>query len=1226
MSTIQRRTIVFRSFTYFLRSHVSLILGIAAATAVIVGALVIGDCMRGSLTSLVLQRLANTVLLMHSRHYFDPALLDKADVAAIDASLSLAPLIHLTNCSAEKRTEEASSQSPLPSFDVSEWASASNVQLFAIDERFVKAVDPDGKANFPAAPGMDEILVNESFAKELRLNVGDEVTLRFGHNTGVPADNPLGRRDRGSMGLPRQKVVGILSDRFVGGLNLQITQQAALNVFASLRGLQDLLDLPDKVNSAMVFSKEAGLHADARELDWAGQASQRLRPKLEDYGLQFQRLRRIFPDEERGESSDLPRSSVYDYFQLSSKDLLIDEWTATSVMESLNGIPHHRSMTYLANTVGKIESVPFEMQRQSSGRRSVGEVQIESIDVNSPSPMVSRVVPYSIVVGVDPQAADLDWYQYAELSLRDLRSPYCLINSWLAAELEVQPGDWLQMQFYNPETVDGELKESFVRLMVIGIVPVERPKSPFRRTRPAMFDRPPTRFNDPNLTPTVPGITNQESIANWDVPFELKERRLILAADDQYWEEHRLTPKIFIPYSYARNFFYSRFGATTAIQIPIPNMDSADTLEMELEVRRRIEEGLLAARTQAGFVFQPVRYRQLTAAAGTTPFDLLFLSLSFFVIAAALMLVALLFKLGFQQRVSQIGLLYALGFTPRQIGRMILQEMSLVACLGAMVGIPLGLVYAGLLIKGLESWWIGVIQTRFLQFFVTPQSLLVGAMMGAVTSLLTIFFGSFSVSKAQPLNLLRGDTGDSLPSGLRSGGVELSLAGVTFLAALMLGVYATGELGMTRAACFFGSGMLLLFGGLALVRAWLNKATNSSRAEKQGLGSLAFRAIVRNPVRSSLSIGLLAVASFLIASMSVFQISPSERGYGGFDLIGISNQPIYDNLGSPKARKQAIGSSADEILGSTIIPIRMSEGDDASCVNLYQVARPTILGVSERLHKLSELTDSFKFSWAATTEPESPWRAIQYAATGDRGMPIPVILDQNTAMWSLKQGGSLTALIQIEIDGRNTYFQVVGLLSDSVLQGKLMISERNFERLFPKISGYRYFMIKSGDNLTSDAVARVLEKGWSEQGLDVTASSTILDRLLSVQNTYISAFQSLGALGLLLGTIGLIAVQLRSILERRKELALMQAVGFPQIRLVQLLSLETIILLGSGLLLGVSCSAIALVPYLVDAGPQVSVLSPLIMLGMVLCCGLVAAGISARMALRLPLLPSLRSE
>jgi ABC-type antimicrobial peptide transport system permease subunit len=251
---------------------------------------------------------------------------------------------------------------------------------------------------------------------------------------------------------------------------------------------------------------------------------------------------------------------------------------------------------------------------------------------------------------------------------------------------------------------------------------------------------------------------------------------------------------------------------------------------------------------------------------------------------------------------------------------------------------------------------------------------------------------------------------------------------------------------------------------------------------------------------------------------------------------------------------------------------------------------------------------------------------LQSPGNGTPENPVPVILDQNTAMWSLKQGGQLQSLIRIEMDGRVVHLRVVGLLSNSVLQGKLIISERNFEYLFPQISGYRFFFIHSGQRNGADTVAAVLEKGWGDAGLDVTSSVDVLKRLLGVQNTYISAFQSLGALGLLLGTLGLIAAQIRSIIERRRELALMQAVGFSPWRIGRLLSLECALLLIGGLLIGVGCAAVALVPYVIEFGPQINVIHSLLMLAIVLTSGLLAAVIAVRYALRLPLLRSLRGS
>ena len=81
-------------------------------------------------------------------------------------------------------------------------------------------------------------------------------------------------------------------------------------------------------------------------------------------------------------------------------------------------------------------------------------------------------------------------------------------------------------------------------------------------------------------------------------------------------------------------------------------------------------------------------------------------------------------------------------------------------------------------------------------------------------------------------------------------------------------------------------------------------------------------------------------------------------------------------------------------------------------------------------------------------------------------------------------------------------------------------------------------------------------------------ASEQLAQFLAVQNTYLSTFQSLGGLGLLLGTVGLAVVQLRSVLERRGELALMRAEGFQPSRLVKMVVFENAVLLVGGLAVG----------------------------------------------------------
>ena len=464
------------------------------------------------------------------------------------------------------------------------------------------------------------------------------------------------------------------------------------------------------------------------------------------------------------------------------------------------------------------------------------------------------------------------------------------------------------------------------------------------------------------MTPEVPGVTDQDSINNWDLPF--KTDRKVRRVDDDYWTNHRLTPKMFLRYDDAASLklFGSRFGATTSLRFDAGGVTS------EAELRSKIESALQSIKQSKGLAFIPFRQQQLQAASGTTPFDMLFLSLSFFVIVAALILVSLLFRLGVQQRTSQIGLLLAQGFTPTQVRNLLLREVAVVAAIGSVCGVLVGLLYARLMIAGLESWWLGAISVAFLKFSFTPLSLFIGAACGALASLLTIFLTLRKLSKLAPLSLLRGNANDTNTGARPMNGWMMAIAGACVLGAVALSVIAFGQTGMGRAGCFFGCGMLLLTGALVAIREWIaGRGLVKMNPAKAGLFWLAWLAVCRNPVRSVLSIGLLSVASFLIASMGVFQMTPTEQGYGGFDLLADSSQPLYRNIGLEDVREAEIGSKAEAVRGTKIVSLRARLGEDASCNNLFQVAQPTVLGVPALLSAVEQESDATtRFQWAAS--------------------------------------------------------------------------------------------------------------------------------------------------------------------------------------------------------------------------------------------------------------------
>jgi len=1166
-------SLVGHSLRYFARSHIAVGAGVAAATAVIVGALVVGDSVRGSLRGLVLDRLGNLQGVLQSRTFFRPDCIAGLSTSE-KATITLA--IILPSATVESRHE-------------GELLRASQVQVLGIESSFWKlASTPSIQVSELAE---DQVAINAGLADELNLKVGDELTLRFEKNSGVPADNPLGRKDDAAINMPRQKVTAILPDDSVGGLSLRAGQSVPKNIFVGLTSLQMALESDGTINAAWV----AGTGNDFSGAKLCDSLSEQLHPSLEDFGLQLDRHRRVFPTAD----VDLPLDKsaadvvVYDYYQLSSKDLILDNETVKAV-ESKLGSGSQRIMAYLANAVYRVDPT--------------GEVD------------KTTEVPYSIVAGIESDG-ELDVAAFTSFSVDGAAKRPCWINSWLADQLKVKPSESVQLNYFEPETVDGREVEVNEQFIVAGIVPIEEPEKPYRGDKLAKYSRLPTVFNDPNLTPEVPGVTDQDSINNWDLPF--KTDRKVRKLDDAFWNNHRLTPKVFLRYEDASSLklFGSRFGSTTSMRFTSQNVKDV------AELRAQIENALLATKQQKGLVFQPFREQQLKSASGTTPFDMLFLSLSFFVIVAALLLVSLLFRLGVQQRTGQIGLLLAQGYSPQRVRSLLVREVAIVSLIGSVAGVLLGLLYARLMIAGLESWWLGAISVAFLKFSFTPLSLAIGAACGALASLFTIYATLRKLCRIAPLSLLREISSDTNTSARRASRKMLLIAGICAAGALALSVVALGQTGMGRAGCFFGCGMLLLCGALVATREWLaTRGALQPNPANAGLFWLAWLTVCRNPVRSVLSLGLLSVATFLIASMGVFQMSPTVQGYGGFDLMAESSQPIYRNIALNDVREEAIGSKAKAIAASTIVSLRARLGEDASCNNLFQVAQPTVLGVPKQLSDVEKASDTdIRFQWAATLNKESPWVAVQDSATGAEKSPIPVVLDQNTAQWSLHQGASIGSITKLNFDGKWVYFKTVGLLSNSVLQGRLLIGESNFKSLFPTLSGFQFFLIRSGEAGPKVAM-ETLESGWSDDGLDVVSSAEVLSRMLSVQNTYISAFQSLGALGLLLGTFGLAAVQTRSVIERRRELSLMRAVGFSDSRIAKMLTLETVLLLGGGMLIGILAAAIAIVPYIVEVGPQTNLVQPFVMLVVVLLAGFLSALLAIHTAMKLPILAGLRAE
>jgi ABC-type antimicrobial peptide transport system permease subunit len=230
----------------------------------------------------------------------------------------------------------------------------------------------------------------------------------------------------------------------------------------------------------------------------------------------------------------------------------------------------------------------------------------------------------------------------------------------------------------------------------------------------------------------------------------------------------------------------------------------------------------------------------------------------------------------------------------------------------------------------------------------------------------------------------------------------------------------------------------------------------------------------------------------------------------------------------------------------------------------------------------------------------------------------------NTLMFSMHKGVGQT--VDLPKDAHPQYeLKIAGMFSDSVFQGVLVMSETDFLKLFPEQKGFRYFLIEVPPRL-ADAATSLLETELTEYGFDAEPVAERLARFLSVQNTYLSTFQTLGGLGLLLGTFGLATVMLRNVLERQAELALLRAIGFGTGAVGLLVLLENAFVLSWGLLAGTASALLAVAPNLTSRGGDVPFVSLLALLAIVFATGMVAAAFAVRTAVNLPIVATLRGE
>ena len=1093
-------SLILSNLRYYRKAYLAILAGTVISTAVLTGALVVGDSVKYSLAQFAEIRLGKTRYALSSgdrffRHQLAHELSDQIKGEVV-------PALNLEGIAINNDQNSR----------------INRVEVLGIDSGFMKLWETTLKL-----PNEDEAIISRNTAEKLQLKPGDEFLLKI-HKQAKASENAPFVSEKEPLVSFRLKVAAIAEDNQMGRFSLKSNQSAPYTIFINMKSMSRKVELPGNANLMLVNEKDGELLS-AQILD----SLLHLQWQPQDAGLTIIAL------------------PLKGYFEIRSVRIFIDENSAKAIQTT---VPDADPVfTYLVNT----------------------------ISANSKS------TPYSFVTASDL----MEW---------DLSDHEILVSSWLADDLSLKPGDSVSVRYFKMGALR-KLTEDSALFIVKAVVPMANP----------IFDR--------TLMPDFPGMSDAGNCRDWETgaPVDLDKIR---DKDEQYWNDYRGTPKAFISLASGKKLWNNAFGQATAFRF---KADSSGLQDMQKRLMAQFNP------SENGLQFQDVYTEGKTAAANSTDFGELFLSLSFFILTAAILLTALLFSLLAQKRMAETALLSTLGFRKKDIIRTLFTEATLVVVTGSIIGSLLGILYNNLMLWGLNTLWQDAVRTSMLQMHFKPSTLITGFISGTLTALLTLLFILLQ-NLRKPLSvIIKGVEIQSPKVKTNSKKISLSFALGCLLVATAFVVYSFIGQNANSSELSLSAGGLILAGGIAFLFAMFHHVALKTTRVFPGFLTVVLRSAGTKKRRTIAAVSLLAIGTFAVvitgANRKTFYGTENLRqsGTGGFLLWAESTVPVLNDLNSPEGRQKYGLADEKEFQNVHFVQMLSLDGDDASCLNLNQVSQPKILGIEPQLFDQKQ---SFSF---ANLDPavniNHPWLALNTPLAP--GI-IPAYADQSVITWGLQKRIGDT-LFYTDESGKILKVKIIGGLSNSIFQGNILVSAELFRHYFPSVGGSKVMLV-DGDFGLHTRVSDRLEYLFQDFGMVTLPTSEKLAQFNSVENTYLTVFMMLGGLGIIIGTIGLGIVLLRNLDDRKQEIAIYQAIGFNPDFIHKLIVSENLFILLAGMGIGLFAAFIGILPSFFSPAFQFPTVFLLILILVILLNGLAWIYFPVRSAMRKNLVISLRKE
>ncbi|QBJ97837.1 FtsX-like permease family protein [Rhodococcus sp. ABRD24] len=489
------------------------------------------------------------------------------------------------------------------------------------------------------------------------------------------------------------------------------------------------------------------------------------------------------------------------------------------------------------------------------------------------------------------------------------------------------------------------------------------------------------------------------------------------------------------------------------------------------------------------------------------------------------------------QRLRELALLRAIGASRKQVGRSVVFEALIVGIVGSGLGIAAGIGLAYGLRALLNAFDLGLPEGS-LQ--VAPRTIIVALVLGVIVTVVSAYAPARRAAKVPPVAAMREEfasTGDTLRVRTLIG----AIAGVVGVIALVAGSRSTGG----------GAASVVGLGALALVLAVLLAAPALSRPIVGALGAvfakpfgpvgrLARTNAVRNPRRTAATAFALTLGLMLVSVIGVFGASAKA-----------SVNALVDK-----------GVEADYVLTGPN-GIGVPAGAAAAAAKVSGVAEAISLhGVMVKIDDEDVLGASLSGSPDGVLRYTMKEGAPDLAGTG----MLVGASEASERGWKLGSPVTLT-----NGDGRQVTTTVTGIYEDNQLLGSWVVSDEVYQEITPASMRSEWaVLIKAApgtdltamaDNLVAATDPYVVVQVQDREQFKGTQGEQI--------NTLLAVLYGLLALAVVIAILGIVNTLALSVVERRREIGMLRAVGMQRAQVRRTIYLESVLIAVFGALVGV---------------------------------------------------------